>query len=118
MRGVLLVGSVLLAACGGRVAAPVAAVNSFDGQLSCSHLQAEYAANRQRVIDLVGEQGEKGQNNIGLLLVSPLFLDFSSTIKTELKAIQSRDERLAGLAGARGCPGLTAVSPPPAPSGR
>jgi hypothetical protein len=107
-----LVGCVLLAACGGRVAAPVAVTNSFDSQLSCAHLQAEYGANRRRVVDLVGEQGQSAQNNIGLLLVSPLFLDFSSTIKKELRAIQARDERLAELATAKNCSafGLTAPS--------
>lgn len=109
MRVIVIMGCLLAAACGGRVATPVAVTNSFDGQLSCAHLQAEYAANRRRVTDLIGEQGHSSQNNIGLLLVSPLFLDFSSTIKTELRAIQSRDERLSELASQKQCPSVGAV---------
>ncbi len=104
MRSIFVVLCAWLAGCGGRVAAPVALSNSFDVQLSCAHIEAEYAANRKRTSDLIGERGQSAQNNVGLLIISPLFLDFSSTIQKELRAIQARDKRLAELGAAKSCP--------------
>ncbi len=78
--------------------------NDFDAQLSCDHLAAERTANRRRVADLTHEKDQKPGYNIGILLLSPLFLDFSNSVRTELKAIAARDQRLDELERAHACP--------------
>ncbi|QXQ04833.1 hypothetical protein KX816_11010 [Sphingosinicellaceae bacterium] len=104
MRNWIAIGCcVALAGCGGRVAKPVMLSNNFDAQLTCEHLAAERAANRRRVADLTNEKSQKPGYNIGILLVSPLFLDFSNSVKTEVTAIAARDQRLGELEKARSC---------------
>ena len=102
------IAAVTLYGCGGRVAMPVALVRDVDPQLSCDHLQAEYDNNARRSLELSGESSAKVGDNLGLLLVSPLFLDLSDTQKVELKALVARNDRLKSLASAKGCPTLTA----------
>ncbi len=90
---------------------PVQLVRDVDPGLDCDHLQAEYDNNMHRRVELTGESADKVGNNIGLLLVSPLFLDLSDTQKIEVKALLDRNERLKNLAAARNCPALTSSVP-------
>ncbi len=46
-------------------------------------------------------------NNIGLMLVSPLFLDLSDSIKVETEALLTRNRRLGALAQRKDCPAET-----------
>jgi len=101
--------AVTLCGCGGRAAMPVSLVRDVDPQLGCEHLQAEYDNNARRSIELSGESAAKVGDNLGLLLVSPLFLDLSDTQKVELKALIARNERLETLAAGKGCPPLKAT---------
>jgi len=74
-----------------------------DARLSCSHLSGEYNNNGKRMVELVGEEGNRGRDNLGLLLVSPLFLDLSSTQKDEVEAINLRQGKLIQLMNNKGC---------------
>jgi hypothetical protein len=93
-------GAVLLtflAACGGRVSRPVAATNDYDDRLSCEQLKGEKAVNAARVQDLVGEKKQAENNNIGMLLVDPMFLDLSDSERKEMRAFAERDKVLDKL---------------------
>ena len=109
MRLQILVLCVLVASCGGRVAHPVSLEKDYDDRLSCAHLAGEYENNTKRLEELTGESREKFSNNLGLLISSPLFLDFSDTIKQETQAIVARNLRLQALMEEKGCeaPGAT-----------
>jgi len=96
-------GAVFLAACGGRVAQPVAVTNSYDAQLSCAHLAAEKSNIAFRKTELLGEREESVRDNLGLLLVSPFFLDLKNTEKAEAQALIVRDQRLDELIQAAHC---------------
>lgn len=98
--------SVTLIGCGGRAAKPITITNDFDNQLSCSHLNGEYNNNLFRLEELTGESRDKFSNNAGMLLVSPLFLDFSQTQKQEAEALLARNERIEQLLAARACPAI------------
>lgn len=92
-----------LCACGGRAAQPVSSVGQFDSQLSCAHLKGEFENNEKRLVELVGERGERSRDNLGMLLISPLFLDLSDTQKTEASAIDIRQEKLLEILKVRSC---------------
>lgn len=100
---IILSAAVALSGCGGRVAVPVKVFQDIDAQLSCEHLKAEYNNNISRVAELTGESSDKVRDNIGLLLVSPLFLDLSGTQKTEVKALNERNQRLKDLSVQKQC---------------
>lgn len=102
----VVIGFLLLTGCGGRVAQPVQLTRDIDPSLTCDHLKAEYDNNLKRRVELTGESADKVGNNIGILLVSPLFLDLSDTQKVEVKALLARNERLQQLAAKRQCPAL------------
>ena len=89
--------SVALSGCGGRTAHPIAASNPFDDQLSCGHLTAERTVNQARIADLGGEKANGHNNNVGLLLVSPLMMDLTNSEQQEIDALNRRDVVLAGL---------------------
>lgn len=103
-RLTVVMGLLLLTGCGGRVAQPVQLVRDIDSSLTCDHLKAEYDNNLKRRVELTGESADKVGNNIGMLLVSPLFLDLSDTQKVEVKALLARNERLQQLATTKSCP--------------
>ncbi|WAC48584.1 hypothetical protein OVA03_01210 [Asticcacaulis sp. SL142] len=104
---IVLSAAVVLSGCGGRVAVPVQVFKDVDAQLTCDHLQAEYNNNIRRVGELTGESSDKVRDNIGLLLVSPLFLDLSGTQKTEVTALHERNKRLQGLSAQKQCAPIT-----------
>jgi len=99
----ILVG-IGLTACGGRVANLTPATTALDSKLSCSHLFGEYENNNKRLVELTGERGDKPLHNVGMLLVSPLFLNLSSTEKEEAESIYLRQQNLEGLLQAKTCP--------------
>ena len=101
----LLALALLLPGCGGRVSRPVATTNPYDDQLSCTHLQAEKAVNAARARDLAGEQHNDAGNDVGFLLISPLFLNLSGSEQTELRAFAARDQVLDRLIAAK-CAGV------------
>jgi len=105
-RLIVVVGVLALAGCGGRVAQPVQLTRAIDSSLTCDHLKAEYDNNLKRRIELTGESADKVGNNIGILLISPLFLDLSDTQKIEVKALLARNGRLEELAQGKQCPAL------------
>jgi hypothetical protein len=107
---VLAVCALLVPGCGGRIARPVADSSGIDASLSCSHLAAEYRVNLQRIRDIAGEEAGKLDDNLGWLLVMPLFIDLSAAERAEIEALAARNQRLVELAGERGCQPLQAVT--------
>jgi len=108
-RLTVALGCLMLAGCGGRVAQPIQLTRDIDPSLTCDHLKAEYDNNLKRRVELTGESADKVGNNIGILLVSPLFLDMSDTQKVEVKALLARNGHLEELARGKQCPALAPV---------
>ena len=96
----------MLASCGGRISRPVAATEPYDQRLDCDHLVAEKAVNAARARDLPGEQRNDVNNDVGFLLLSPLFLNLSGSEQTELEAFAAREKTLNALIAQR-CPAPT-----------
>ena len=103
------IGTLMLAAlvggCGARKAEPVQTTRATDKILSCSHLDAEHQVNTRRMAHLITEKGAQEANNVGFLLLSPLFLDLSNVEQQEIRALQDRNHQLGLLMGARKCGG-------------
>lgn len=108
-RLIVAIGCLLLAGCGGRVAQPIQLTRDIDPSLTCDHLKAEYDNNLKRRVELTGESADKVGNNIGILLISPLFLDLSDTQKVEVKALLARNGHLEELARGKQCPALSQI---------
>lgn len=108
-RLIVAIGCLLLAGCGGRVAQPIQLTRDIDPSLTCDHLKAEYDNNLKRRVELTGESADKVGNNIGILLISPLFLDLSDTQKVEVKALLARNGHLEELAKGKQCPALSQI---------
>jgi hypothetical protein len=95
----------LLAACAGRDAKPVAVMNSYDRDLSCEQIQAEIQSNETKARQL-GEERNSSRNaniavgTVGVLLFWPaLFaLDLSDAERVEIDALHQRNMHLASLA--------------------
>ena len=100
----------VVTACGGRSAKPVAEIRDTDAQLSCEHISAEAEVNAARILDLLGEEKAADENNAALLLAAPLsiafplFLDLGDAEQQEIRALEARTKRLATLGDERGCP--------------
>jgi hypothetical protein len=112
--------SFLVTGCAGRDAAPVTAYNAYDAQLSCSQIDAETAANNNKVSQLQKEKENATAANIaigavGLLLFWPaLFaLDTSDAQDVETRALNDRNNSLAYLKTTAKCnePQSAAVTP-------
>ena len=76
-------------------------MNDYDDRLSCDHLKAEHSVNDARILELTHERKQADMNNVGMLLVGPLFMDLSSSEKTEATALVKRDAVLDQLIAAR-----------------
>ena len=105
-----IVAFLLLSACGGRTAHPVALHNDYDDRLSCDHLRAERSINDAKLADLVKERKNDNNNNVGIALMDPLFLDLSGSERTEAEALNKRNAVLDGLMGQK-CPATAAAAP-------
>jgi hypothetical protein len=90
-----------LVACGGRVSHPVSATNAYDDKLSCEHLRAERSVNDARVADLEKERGNAEVNSVGMLVVSPLFVDLSRSESKEIEAFEERNKVIDTLIAKR-----------------
>ncbi|WP_431283956.1 hypothetical protein ACQW02_03865 [Humitalea sp. 24SJ18S-53] len=96
-----------LAACAGRAPAPVAVVQPMDESMDCNAIQAEVAANNQRLSALGSESGAKVAQNViagvaGAIFILPLFLmDFQGAAGIDERSIQARNAYLSTLARAR-----------------
>ena len=97
-----------ISACGGRASHFVQEKTNVDAQLTCSHISGEYLANQDRMQDITKEKKVTTSNNVGLLIVSPLFLDFSSIEREEILALKKRNDHLILLAQTKKCPSLEA----------
>ncbi len=118
MRFLAAALTALVPACGGRVAQPVLVDKGYDAKLSCAHLAGELSNNEKRLIELKAERDGKAAENIGLLLVSPLFIDLSDSQKNEVKALIARNDRLKDLMSQKTCESDTELvdnSPTPPP---
>lgn len=114
-RATIGVGALLFAlnSCGGRVARPVEAVRPFDDNLTCVHIVQELKSNSDRIADLRGEVRAQNDNNAGLVVVSPLFLNVNDSEEEEVKALAARNQRLVALGQGKSCP--VAAKPADAP---
>ena len=93
----------LLAACGGRTSHPVEATTAHDDQLSCDHLQAELAVNSRHIEDLRAEKDSDENNNIGILVTTPLWMDFSDSEDKEIQGLQNRNAVLSDIIARKHC---------------
>jgi hypothetical protein len=107
-KEIFLVACLMLTACGGRAARPVAATNDYDDRLTCDQLRAERGVDDTKLADLTQERKHAENNNIGMVAVSPLFIDLSSTERKEADALAKRNAVLDDLI-ARKC----SAAPPP-----
>lgn len=105
---------VILAACGGRVARLVEPRSALDAQLSCDHMEAEFSTHLNRLRELSDERKRGTRDNVGILLMSPLFLNLSDTERKEAASLQERNKILLDLAEARQCT-ADVLQRPPAP---
>jgi hypothetical protein len=101
---VIVLAGFLVAACGARKAEPVQKIRASDDKLTCDHMAAEKKVNLVRAQDLLKEENAQEGNNIGMLLINPLFLDLSGTEKKEIAALHDRNQRLDGLMLQKNCP--------------
>lgn len=85
------------------MARPVSATNDYDDLLTCDHLRAEHGVNDSKLADLTKERKSDNANNVGMLLVGPLFMDLSSSERTEAQALVKRNAVLDQLI-AKKCP--------------
>jgi hypothetical protein len=110
----LSVGALALAtaACGGRASEEVPLERSFDGRLSCDHLEAEYDVNLKKAEALVGERSSETANNFGLFLLSPIFMDFSGVEKKEIEALAGRNAKIIRLMNTKNCSDIPTLEPP------
>jgi len=97
----------VLAGCGGRAAHPVATNNDYDDRLSCDHLRAEREVNDSKLADLTNERKNDNNNNIGIAVLDPIFLDLSGSERKEAEALTKRNGVLDGLIGTK-CPAASA----------
>lgn len=111
-RPTILLALLLLGACAGRSAQPVAVMNAYDADLSCEQIQAEIQSNEAKARQLVDEDNSDRNANIaigtvGLLLFWPaLFaLDLSDAERVEIDALHQRNMHLSNLS--RDCSGIS-----------
>lgn len=102
-----------VAACGGRKSEIVPLERSYDDLLSCDHLLAEYDVNLKKAAALLGERSSEIENNFGLLLIAPLFLDFSGIEKKEIEALVLRNQELLRLMQANNCSDIPVLESSP-----
>jgi hypothetical protein len=99
--------ALLLAACAGRDAAPVATVQPQDAHSDCSMINAEIQANNRRAEELSSEQNTKVVQNVAAgvvgLVVWPVWfaMDAKGAASTDAAALKARQEYLVNLAGQR-----------------
>ncbi len=103
-------GLLLVAGCAGRDARPVDAFTPYDEQMSCNAISQEIASNNGKIHATVAElQETKGQNVAvgvaGALLFLPILfaLDVSDAEKTEIAALENRNENLAKMGHEKEC---------------
>lgn len=111
----ILLGLLVLAACAGRTAQPVATMNTYDNDLSCEQIQAEIQSNEAKASQLVDEENSDRNSNIaigavGFLLLWPaLFaLDLSDAERIEIQALHERNTHLSSLY--RDCASVASVA--------
>ncbi len=109
---VLAATSLLLTACGGRKLDLVQVERNMDDKLTCGHMSAEFQVNTNRIAGLTGERSHETTNNFGMLLVAPLFLDFSGTERKEIEALQQRNLRLIDLMSGKDCADVPNIEKP------
>lgn len=100
---VLLLAGLVLYGCGGREARPVAKTTSFDDRLSCGHLESQLGANEARMEDLGVEAKLQSDQNVGMVLVAPLFLNLNDSERQEIEALRERNSVLIDLAEKKDC---------------
>jgi hypothetical protein len=109
--------ALMLAACAGRDAQPVATVQPQDAYSDCSMINAEIQANNKRAEELASEQNAKVAQNVAAgvvgLVVWPVWfaMDAQGAASTDAAALKARQEYLMNLASTR-C--ARAQLPPPA----
>ena len=106
----LLGATLLVAGCAGRDARPVDAYTSYDEQMSCNAISQEIVSNNGKIDATVAElQQTKGENVavgvVGVILFLPILfaLDVSDAEKTEIAALENRNENLARIGHEKEC---------------
>lgn len=98
---------ILVGACAGRDAQPIAVVQPHDQRSDCAMISAEIQANNAKVQQLADEKGMKVAQNVAAgvvgLIVWPMFfaMDTKGAASTDIANLQARQEYLARLAEQR-----------------
>jgi len=100
--------SFMLAACGGRTAAPVMIAQYGDQNKSCKALEFEMMTAQNEIQRLLPKTDKTGQNvALGVagwfLLVPWFFMDFKNAEQTEYEAYRQRYNHLASIAMSKDC---------------
>jgi hypothetical protein len=95
---------VLLTACAGRDAKPVAMMSPYDRDLSCDQIQAEIQNNETKARQLAEEDNSAHNSNVAIGVVGALLfwpalfaLDVSDAERVEIQALHDRNMHLATL---------------------
>ncbi len=98
----------VLAACGGRSANPIASYQPGDEKRSCDGLRMEVANNEQEIAKLLPYEDATGKNVAlgvtGFFLIIPLFfMDFKDAEEIEIRALRKRNQWLREVASNKDC---------------
>ncbi len=104
LSAVAMLGTaIMLVACGGRQANPVAVTNDYDALLSCDHLRAEYDVNKRKIDGLRDEQRLESRTASGKSAAAPFLNDFKQGQSKEIAALRHRNAALENLMAERSC---------------
>lgn len=114
----LSASALLLAACGGGPASPIATTTAADGVMSCEMMHAEITGNVQKAHVLLQQKNSTEAKNAaafvaGVLLAWPILLamDLSERERHEMEGLKRRNEHLAATMRAKGCASIPPTSP-------
>ncbi|WP_343561580.1 hypothetical protein [Kiloniella sp. b19] len=102
----ILLPLMILTGCGGRAARPVEISTSIDDKLSCIHIEGQYSANINRMLDLQKERQWQSGNNAPKLLLGLaglMLLNLNNAEKKEILALEARNARLLELSDKKNC---------------
>ncbi|WP_026789753.1 hypothetical protein [Pleomorphomonas oryzae] len=106
----LTTAGLVLSACAGREAHPIAATNPSDSVFDCAGIQREFEANERQIQATLKERSAAQGKNVvlgvtGALIFLPalFFMDPKSPEKVEIDALRNRNKVLEDIARSKKC---------------
>jgi hypothetical protein len=100
----------LVTGCAGRDSAPVSAYQSYDTQLSCSQMGAEFMQNETKINQLQSEHDNAHKANVAIGFVGALVfwpalfaIDASDAEQVEMRALRDRNSNLGRMQVSKDC---------------